>query len=104
LVGCTSQAVRVFHAPPDDKWTAAVTRALGVRHISQAVVTLVVPTRKVVLAGAFVDVLHGASDVLAAAAKPRWRRAAATDAVVAFSFAGTAVLQRTPVLQRTTAH
>jgi hypothetical protein len=104
LVGCTSQAVRLFHAPPDDKWTTAVTRALGLRHISQAVVTLVMPTRKGVLAGAFVDVVHGASDVLAAAAKPRWHRAATTDAVVAFSSAGTAMLQCTTVLQRATAH
>lgn len=93
LLGCTTQTLQLLHAPRDDRWAVTVARVLGVRHLLQAAITLAAPTRKVVLAGAIADFLHGASDVAAAVAEPRWRPAATADAVVAFTSAGTAAME-----------
>lgn len=52
--------------PAPDSW---IVRLLGARLVVQHVVTLVHPTRTVVLAGAGVDLLHASSMVLA---RGRW--------------------------------
>jgi hypothetical protein len=65
-------------------------RVLAARHVVQAVVTASHPKLEVLRAGAAVDVLHAASDLLIAGVSRRWRCAAATDAVAASAFAAAA--------------
>ena len=62
-------------------------RVLGARHLVQAGVVLMKPSRTVTRAGGVVDALHALSDVAVAAVSPRWRTAATADAVLAASFA-----------------
>ncbi|MGH8890574.1 MAG: hypothetical protein ACRDV3_12580 [Acidothermaceae bacterium] len=95
LLFCPAQMVEVLRAPPDDSTSILIARVLGARHLAQATVTTIAPLRKVVVAGAFVDALHGITDIAMATADPRWRRAASTDAAVAFTSAGAAILTRT---------
>ncbi|MCU1678899.1 MAG: hypothetical protein JWM93_3657 [Frankiales bacterium] len=66
-----------------------VARILGARHVVQALITRAEPARPVLVAGRVTDVLHAASDVLLAAAVPRWRRPALADATIAAVFAAT---------------
>ncbi|TSD99467.1 hypothetical protein FOS14_11810 [Skermania sp. ID1734] len=75
-------------APDANPTTAAVVlRVLGARHVVQGAISARVGDRALYRLGAGVDVLHALSMVAVAVASPRWRRAAATDAVVATAFA-----------------
>ena len=75
-----------------DGRSCAVARVLGCRHIVQATVLLLSPRRGVQLAGAGVDVIHGASMAGLAVLDPRRRKAAATSAVDAAVWATLATL------------
>jgi hypothetical protein len=63
--------------------TRAVARVLGARHVSQAVLTMAVPSRQVLRWGGFADLAHATTDLVAAAADVRYRRAALIDAGIA---------------------
>ena len=73
---------------------ARIVRVLGARLVAQHALTLVRPTRAVILAGAGVDLLHAASMGLARLRWPRYARpiwvSAATSAVSALASALTA--------------
>ena len=69
--------------PPIPASAVAVARVLGARHVLQSIVTVAVPTGRVVGAGAALDALHGSTDVALAALSPRWRRIALADAALA---------------------
>ena len=72
---------------PATPGTRAVARVLGVRHLSQAIVSLARPTPAVLALGSGADVLHSASMVaLAVWDRPR-RRLGSTDALIAATFA-----------------
>jgi hypothetical protein len=79
-------------APPPG-W---LVRALGARVLTQGVLLMVRPGRRLVLAGATVDATHAASMVAAAVKWPQYRRAAVVSAGVAvgFAVAGLAVARR----------
>lgn len=62
-------------------------RVLGTRHLVQGGLVLSNPSRLVIGAGAVTDVLHSLTGVALATVSPRWRFAAATDAVLAATFA-----------------
>jgi hypothetical protein len=66
-------------APP----MKVVVRILGARHVLQGAVSAIRPTSGVRRAGAALDALHAATDLLYGAATSRWAPAA-TDAAIAF--------------------
>jgi len=70
-----------------DGRSCVVARVLGCRHLVQATVQLLWPVRRVQMAGAAVDVLHGASMAGLAVLYPMRRKAAATSAVDAGAWA-----------------
>lgn len=65
---------------PKDGQSCVVARALGCRHLVQAIVLLIWPERRFQVVGAGVDVLHGASMVGLAVLDPTHQRAASTSA------------------------
>ncbi|GGK81242.1 hypothetical protein [Mangrovihabitans endophyticus] len=65
----------------------AVARILGTRHLIQAGLTALAPTRPVVALGAVADVLHAATGVALAVTSPRWRAVAVADTALAAGFA-----------------
>jgi hypothetical protein len=75
-----------------------VARVLGARHLAQAVVCGLLPTRPVIAAGATADELHAASMLALSAIAPGVRRAVLADAVTATALAaaGEASLRRDP--------
>lgn len=75
-------------APPPPAW---ILRLLGARLLGQGGVELLAPQRPVLLAGAGIDAIHGASMIAAAAYWPKYRRAATASALTAFGF-GAAVV------------
>ncbi|MFZ0120700.1 MAG: hypothetical protein WAN20_06010 [Pseudonocardiaceae bacterium] len=68
------------------------TRVVGVRHLTQAVLTLAAPELLTPSRGAVIDGLHGATTMLLAAACPRHRRAAVINTVLAATFCGLGVV------------
>lgn len=64
-----------------------VTRALGARHLAQALVTRGQPAAGTLALGGAVDAAHAASMLALGLACGRWRRAALYDAVLAASLA-----------------
>lgn len=72
---------------PPSRRDCAVARVLGIRHVTQAILTAAAGGRAVA-PGAVVDSLHAASMVALAAAQPRMRRAELADAAVAGLLAG----------------
>lgn len=62
-------------------------RVLGVRQVTQALVSGLTPTRAVLWLGAEVDVAHAASMIGLAVFERRYRRAALVDAAIAAAFA-----------------
>lgn len=64
-----------------------VLRALGARHVAQAVVTAWRPTPGVLAAGAATDLVHASSMAALALADARWRGRAAADGAAATAFA-----------------
>jgi hypothetical protein len=70
-----------------------IARVLGARHLAQAGFLLTLPSRRTVCIGATVDALHCLSGVALATVSPRWRSAAAADALLAATFAILSELQ-----------
>ena len=64
-----------------------IIRLLGIRQLSQALVTGDRPSVAVLFLGAEIDVAHAASMVALALCSRRWRRAALVDALIASLFA-----------------
>jgi hypothetical protein len=87
LVSSPSRALSRAGHPSPSRTARTVVRVLGARHLAQAGVELIPHSRTVSVAGGVVDSLHSLSDVAVAALSPRWRTAAACDAVLAASFA-----------------
>lgn len=77
---------RLTGAPLDPRATLAA-RALGVRHVLQALACLIHGTPLVRRAGQATDLLHAASMGALAAYDPARRRQALTDGTVALTFA-----------------
>lgn len=94
LVARPGILVRPTREPNRDRLFMIVVRVLGGRHIVQAVVTGIFPTRRVRRLGAVADALHAATDIGCAAAVPARRWAASIDAGVAVAFAAAALRNR----------
>ncbi|HEY5456182.1 MAG TPA: hypothetical protein VIJ96_12005 [Acidothermaceae bacterium] len=62
-------------------------RLLGARQLTQAAITALAPTPRVIRFGAAVDTLHACTGIGLAVLVPRWRRTALADAAVAAGFA-----------------
>ncbi len=86
LIAPAAVTSTVHHAPPGTR-TRVVARVLGARHLAQAAVTAVRPTREVLRGGAVVDVLHASSMVALAVVSGPYRRAGLTDAAGGSAFA-----------------
>jgi hypothetical protein len=80
-------ASRPLVIQPLDRGSRGVIRVLGIRQLSQALVTGTQPSAAVLLLGAEVDAAHAASMVTLALCSRRWRRAAVVDAMIATLFA-----------------
>jgi hypothetical protein len=68
---------------PSDRRTQAVTRVLGVRHLLQALISVLAPSKRVLEIGGIVDASHSATMALLGAVDPGRRRLAWTDGVIA---------------------
>jgi hypothetical protein len=75
--------IRVLGGAVDDEAARVVLRALGARHVLQAVGSGVAPGPSVLRVGALVDALHGLSDLVLAVLDPRRARVALVDAAIA---------------------
>jgi hypothetical protein len=80
-------ASRLLAVRPLDRGSRGVIRVLGIRQLSQALVTGTQPSAAVLLVGAEVDAAHAASMITLALCSRRWRRAALVDAMIASLFA-----------------
>lgn len=78
----------------------SVTRVLGARHLSQAVVSAPAPNATVLALGVEVDLLHSASMIALAAADRRLRRPALTSAAVAAGFAAAGMFATSQLYRR----
>ena len=87
LLCIPGRMIALLDVPDDAPGAGIVVQLLGARHVAQAALTLGWPTRGVTAVGVVADTLHCATDIGTAAALPRWRRAAAIDAVLAALFA-----------------
>nr|WP_296067514.1 hypothetical protein [uncultured Actinoplanes sp.] len=87
LMLAPDRVLRIGGRPPAPDLAVAVARVLATRHLVQAVVTAVRPSRPVLGAGAVVDAIHASTDLGLAAASGRWRRIALIDAAVAAGLA-----------------
>ncbi len=74
------------HREPADHRAVVVTRILGARQISQAILSGVHPSPEVLAMGVWVDAAHGASAVAFAVADPGRARTAVSDAAVALGW------------------
>lgn len=73
--------------PGPDRRARLAARALGARHLIQAIALLQHPSRRWMLAGAAIDTTHAATMLALAAARPNRRRLAAVSAVLALLIA-----------------
>jgi hypothetical protein len=71
---------------PTDRRTITATRALGVRHLTQGVVSIVVPTRSVLVTGGLVDAVHCVTVALLGGLDCGRRRLAWCDGVIEAGF------------------
>jgi hypothetical protein len=76
---------------PASSRARAVARVLGARHVAQAAVCGLVPTRGLIQAGAAADSLHAASMLGLAGAEPGLRRALLADTAIEATLASVAV-------------
>lgn len=90
-------ASRHLVSQPFGRGARVAVRALGVRQLAQALVTVGAPNTAVLSLGVGTDAAHGASMLTLALFSRRWRRAALVEAVIATAFAsaGAAVAVRT---------
>jgi hypothetical protein len=88
--------VCLLASPPLERGSRRIIRLLGIRQLSQALVTG--NRASVAVIGAEVDVAHAASMMTLALCSRRWRSAALVDAVIAslFALAGAAVARAEP--------
>ncbi len=87
LLSSPSRALSLAGHPSSSRIARTVVRVLGGRQLAQAGVELVAHSRTISVAGGVVDSLHSLSDIAVAALSPRWRTAAAGDALLAAIFA-----------------
>jgi hypothetical protein len=78
---------------PATPLACAFTRVLGVRHLTQATLTLTAPQLLTPSRGAVVDGLHAATVMVLAAVSPRYRRAALMNAALAATFCGLGIVR-----------
>jgi hypothetical protein len=78
---------------PSDPRTLAVTRVLGARHLVQAVVSGLVPTRRVLVVGGLIDMSHSATMALVGGLDPSRRRLAWADGAMAAGWGAASVRQ-----------
>ena len=76
----------------DDARAHTVDRVLGSRYLVQAIVSQAVPTARVLILGAAVDLLHAASMLALAGVSRRRQSAALAEAVAALGFAAAGAL------------
>jgi hypothetical protein len=90
-------ASRHLVSRPFGRGPRVAVRALGVRQLAQALVTVGAPNTAVLSLGVGADAAHGASMLTLALFSRRWRRAALVEALIATAFAsiGAAVAVRT---------
>jgi hypothetical protein len=90
-------ASRHLVSQPLGRGSRVAVRALGVRQLVQALVTVGTPNTAVLSLGVGADAAHGASMLTLALFSRRWRRAALVEALIATAFAsvGAAVAVRT---------
>jgi hypothetical protein len=81
------QVLSLAGHPQPTRAAAVVVRILGGRHLVQVGLVLARPSRRTIWAGAVADSLHALTGVSVAAVSPFWRAAAASDALVAATFA-----------------
>ena len=81
------RAPRLLVIQPLDRCSRGVIRVLGIRQVSQALVTGTQPSAAVLLLGAEVDAAHAVSMIALTLCSRRWRRAALADATIASLFA-----------------
>jgi hypothetical protein len=102
-VGCLAGAAILLLRPrraagwaagPDRRPPTWLVRVLGIRELLQGTMIAVRPTRRVLLAGCLVDVLHAASMAVAAILAPPFRRPALASGLLAAASAtiGTATI------------
>jgi hypothetical protein len=93
LLATPSLVIGICTGQPASKLDRRVARVLGVRHLTQAILTARAPKAAVFGVGAAVDVAHAASMLALAASDHPMRRAEITDGLIAagFAAAGTAL-------------
>lgn len=98
LVSASGPVVRRYGGHPADRRARVVARILGVRHLTQAVLTLGTPGPTVLALGVEADLAHAASMLGLAAVNRSRRRATMIDGVGAgcFALAGALLARRTP--------
>ena len=83
LLAAPQRTFRLLSGSPATGGSAAVVRALGVREVAQASVTLGAPTCPVLTAGAGVDAIHALTMLVLAIASRRYRHPALLSAASA---------------------
>jgi len=98
LASAPGTVARRYAGHPADRRTRVVARILGVRHLTQAVLTLGTPGPTVLALGVEADLAHAISMLGLAAVDRSRRRAALVDGVGAgcFALAGALLARRTP--------
>jgi hypothetical protein len=87
LICWPGRLIRLRTGEPPSRRACAVGRVLGVRHVTQAVISTACPSGLVLGAGVTADVAHAGSMVILAALDQDLRRALLTDAAIAAALA-----------------
>jgi hypothetical protein len=88
LVTAPTEVLNHIHGVRVDRKALVVTRILGARHLTQALLSGINPGPEVLAAGVWVDTVHSATALGLAVLDRRRARGGVTDAVVAASWAG----------------
>ena len=88
LLAAPNDVLDHIHGVQVDRKALVVTRILGARHLSQALLSGLNPGPEVLAAGVWVDTVHSATALSLAMIDRRRARGGVTDAVVAASWAG----------------
>lgn len=88
LLAAPNEVLDRIHGVQVDRKALVVTRILGARHLTQALLSGVNPSPEVLAAGVWVDTVHSATALGLAVVDRRRARGGVTDAVVAASWAG----------------
>jgi hypothetical protein len=87
LLCAPGAVIGICTGQPASKLARGVTRLLGARHLTQAIMTARAPSSTVLGIGAMVDFAHAASMLALAAGRPPLRRAEIADGLTAAIFA-----------------